>query len=274
MSYVVPQSDVKEVDFLRENRSKTSITWIGHSTFLIQFKGLNIVTDPVWAKRMGFSKRLSGPGLTMNELPPIDIVLISHGHYDHLHIPSLRALPGDPLLLVPEGLASMLGKKGFKKVKEVPWWSSVEENGVTFDMVPAQHWTRRTPWDTNTSHWGGWTIREGGASEGAIYFAGDSGYFHGFKKIGEAYSIDTALIPIGAYDPEWFMKVSHMTPEEAVQTYLDLGAKKFIPMHYGAFRLADDTAEEALMRLKNEWERREISGQELVIMDLGQTIKD
>lgn len=274
MSYVLPQSAVKETEYLKENRKETSITWIGHSTFLIQFKGLNIVTDPVWANRMGFSKRLSKPGLTIDELPPIDTVLISHGHYDHLHLRSLRALPGNPLLLVPEGLARMLNRRGFEKVKEVPWWSHVVEYGVTFDMVPAQHWTRRTLWDTNTSHWGGWIIREAGVSEGAIYFAGDSGYFNGFKRIGESYPIETALVPIGAYDPEWFMSASHMTPEEAVQAYLDLAAKRFIPMHYGAFRLADDTTEEALIRLKNEWQRRQLPEQNLQIMDLGETLKD
>lgn len=270
MSYVVPQCRTKEPRYLRANREDTTITWIGHSTFLIQCGGLNIVTDPVWANRMGFAKRLSEPGLAIHELPPIDIVLISHAHYDHLHIGSLRKLPGSPKMLVPEGLSGMLKGKGFPDVQELPWWESITLQGVVFTMVPAQHWTRRTLWDMNSSHWGGWIMRSMESGE-SIYFAGDSGYFRGFKSIGAAYSIDIALMPIGAYDPEWFMHVSHMTPEEAVQAYLDLGAAHFIPMHYGAFRLADDTSEEALVRLNKEWERLRLSHDKLHIMELGET---
>lgn len=285
-SYTVPQCARKQTAFLQANRQATTVTWIGHSTFLIQFGGLNIVTDPVWAQRMGFAKRESAPGLAIAELPAIDVVLLSHAHYDHLHIGSLRALPGKPLLLVPEGLSGMLRRKGFANVKELPWWEGAEIGGVRFDMVPAQHWTRRTLWDTNTSHWGGFIIRRpelreapgreaGNNSEHAdsIYFAGDSGYFRGFKEIGRAYNIGTALLPIGAYDPEWFMKVSHMSPEEAVQAYRDLGARAFIPMHYGAYRLADDTAGEALGRLAKAWEAAGLPAEELRVLELGETLR-
>jgi L-ascorbate metabolism protein UlaG (beta-lactamase superfamily) len=273
MSYAVPQAEKKEAEYLHANRKETTLTWIGHSTFLIQYGGLNLVTDPVWADRMGFAKRLSEPGLRMDELPPIDVVLLSHAHYDHLHLPSLRALPGNPLLLVPEGLSGMLKRKGFPKVEEVPWWQSVTVQGIAFDMVPAQHWTRRTPWDTNTSHWGGWIVRDAKGDNPSIYFAGDSGYFRGFKAIGEVYSIDIALLPIGAYDPEWFMQTSHMTPEEAVQTYLDVGASQFIPMHYGAYRLADDMPGEAIRRLTAEWERLKLDAKALELMKLGETLR-
>lgn len=271
MSYVVPQYEHKDPEYLRNNRKHSTITWIGHATFLIQCAGLNIITDPVWAKRMGFAKRLSPPGLAIHDLPPIDVVLLSHSHYDHLNIRSLRALPGRPKLLVPEGLSPMLKRKGFADVQELAWWQSTSFQGIVFDMVPAQHWTRRTLWDTNSSHWGGWVIRNPETQE-SIYFAGDSGYFRGFKAIGEAYKIDYALLPIGAYEPEWFMQASHMTPEEAIQAYLDMNATHFIPTHYGAYRLADDTAEDALLRLNKEWERLDLDKAKLHILALGETL--
>lgn len=317
--FTVPQCEQKQIEMLQSNRTQTTITWIGHSTFLIQCGGLNIVTDPVWARRMGFAKRLSEPGLAIRDLPPIDVALISHGHYDHLHIRSLRLLPGQPALLVPEGLADMLHAKGFPQVEEVPWWDSKTIDDVRFTMVPAQHWTRRTLWDTNTSHWGGWMIHcvqgagdspkssvdrtqgnkvrvkgfmdrahdnedgvteyidrqhddeDGARPERCIYFAGDSGYFPGFAEIGKRFSIETALLPIGAYDPEWFMSVSHMTPEEAVQAFIDIDANHFIPMHYGAYRLADDTAGQALARLHAAWADKQLHREALHILRLGET---
>ncbi|MNI00196.1 metal-dependent hydrolase [compost metagenome] len=270
LSYTMPQYAEKSPAYLLQNRTDTTITWIGHSTFFIQIGGLNIITDPVWAKRMGFSKRISEPGLTMEECPPIDVILLSHAHYDHLHMASLRALPGHPKLLVPDGLAAMMKRKGFKDVAELSWWGSTQVEGVAFHFVPAQHWTRRTLWDTNTSHWGGWVVQDTKRVE-TIYFAGDSGYFSGFKAIGEKFKIDIALMPIGAYEPEWFMKVSHMTPEEAIQAYLEIGAKQFIPMHYGAFMLADDTPKEAIDRLLNEWRRLQIERVQLRVLELGET---
>lgn len=202
------------------------------------------MTDPVWASLLGFSKRLTEPGLTISELPEIDVILLSHGHYDHLHVRSLRAMPGRPQLLVPEGLGGMMRRKGFMNVTELPWWGSIAVNGVVFHFVPAQHWTRRTLWDTNTSHRGGWIIgdEEDGESPargngGRIYFAGDSGYFAGFKQIGDRYGrLQYVLMPIGAYDPEWFMSMQHVTPEEAVQAFKDVKGEVFIPMHYGAIR--------------------------------------
>lgn len=255
--------------FLAANRTEATVTFVGHATFLIQLGGLNIVTDPVWASRMGFAPRLSPPGIAMDELPPIDVVLLSHAHYDHLHLGSLRRLPGEFLCLVPEGLARWFRRRGFTRVRELSWWSETEVAGVTFAFVPARHWTRRTPWDTNTSHWGGWVMRHGGDT---LYFAGDSGYDTVFRDIGERYGdIRAALLPIGAYEPEWFMGGSHMTPEEAVQTFEDVGGDIFIPMHYDTFRLADDTPKEALDRLEAEWTRRGLPREKLWTLAHGET---
>lgn len=220
LSFLMPRVE-PDVELLSGNREKPTVTFIGHSTFLVQLGGLNIVTDPVWAVRMGFARRLTPPGVPINSLPPIDVVVLSHAHYDHLHLGSLRRLPGDFVSLVPEGLAGWFRRKDFRRVEELSWWSEKRIGGVTFGFVPAKHWTRRTPWDTNTSHWGGWVMRHG---MDCLYFAGDSGYDGIFREIGTRYGkIHVALIPIGAYEPEWFMRDSHMSPEEAVQTFVDIG---------------------------------------------------
>ncbi|MFD0589851.1 MBL fold metallo-hydrolase [Paenibacillus sp. GCM10027627] len=342
-SYRVPSVE-PDVPYLQGNRSCPTITWIGHSTFLIQLAGLNIVTDPVWAGQMAFQKRLSAPGIPLEEMPPVDIILISHSHYDHLNIQSLRRLPGQKQLLVPAGLSGKLKLKGFTRVKELHWWESVTVKGATFTFVPSQHWTRRNPWDTNRSHWGGWIVEaaasaaageasnasasgkhggglvgnsvdaaalaaretaaassaaafstdasSGDAGQGApaeaeakeighsgmaaaptVYFAGDSGYFPGFKEIGRRFDIDVALMPIGAYEPEWFMGPQHVTPEQALQAFEDIGAKRFVPMHYGAFKLADDTPREALDRLEAERCRRCMEEDRLMVLPLGETWK-
>jgi len=312
-SYRVPNAQ-PDLELLRSNRSLPTITWIGHSTFLIQHSGLNIVTDPVWSGQMAFQKRLSPPGIPIGDVPPVDVVLVSHSHYDHLSISSLRRLAGDKELLVPAGLKAKLRLKGFARVTELHWWESAQIRGVTFTFVPSQHWTRRTPWDMNSSHWGGWVIEasgkpaagSGGGLPGAgsatprvpesaafsessspsapdrdarptagpsptVYFAGDSGYFRGFKEIGRRFSIDVALMPIGAYEPEWFMSPQHVTPEEALQAFRDTGAGLFVPMHYGSFKLADDTPKEALDRLEAERSRIGLDPSRVVVLPHGET---
>ncbi|MGO4107602.1 MBL fold metallo-hydrolase [Paenibacillus sp. YAF4_2] len=271
-SYSVP--NVKpDLEFLHHNKKEPALTWVGHSSFLIQLAGKNIMTDPVWAGQMAFQRRLTPPGIPIDDVPPVDLILISHSHYDHLHIQSLRRLQGRKQLLVPAGLRSKLRLKGFTNVRELHWWESVEVNGIRITFVPSQHWTRRNLWDTNSSHWGGWILEpvEKGSSDPTIYFAGDSGYFPGFKEIGRRFQIDIALMPIGAYDPEWFMGDQHVTPEEALQAFEDTGAEWFVPMHYGAFKLADDTPREALDRLERDRVRREIDEKRVKVLPHGET---
>lgn len=280
VSYRIGQAEHKQQELLRNNQHEVTITWIGHSTFLLQIGGMTIVTDPVWATRMGFTPRLEAPGLSIEEIPPVDVILLSHAHYDHLHVGSLKKLRGTPYVLVPEGLGSKVRKLGFSTVYELPWWGSQTIGQLEFHFVPAQHWTRRTLTDTNTSLWGGWIVKRSAVSEEeqdphphAIYFAGDSGYFEGFREIGARFpGIGYALVPIGAYEPEWFMGMQHVSPEEAVQAFLDVGAKQFIPMHYGAFRLADDTAKEALDRLQADWQRRGLDPSLLRLLKHGETL--
>lgn len=269
LSILIKQSPNKEIITLAANRLETSITWIGHSTFLIQMNGLNMITDPVWAKRMGFQKRLTEPGISIADLPVIDIVFISHGHYDHLDFRTLRRLKGNPSFFVPVGLGASFTIRGFKKVIESEWYDSFVYDDLTFSFVPAQHWTKRTVTDTDTSQWGGWIIE---SQERSIYFVGDTGYFRGFQEIAKKFSIETVLMPIGAYEPEWFMKASHLNPEDAIQAFIEMNGTTFIPMHYGTYHLADDTGPEALERLDAEWNRLELDPTKLKKLLIGETL--
>lgn len=268
LSIQIEQSPTKEIVQLNKNRKDASITWIGHSTFFIQIDGLNIVTDPVWANRMGLGKRLTAPGISITDLPDIDIVLISHGHFDHLDFPSIKKLKGDPTFYVPIGLGKIFNKRGYHNIFEANWYDSFKLNSLSLSFVPAQHWTKRTLTDTNTSHWGGWVIEN---EPHSIYFVGDTGYFRGFKEIAEKFNIETVLMPIGAYEPEWFMKVSHINPEDAVKAYIELNGTTFIPMHYGTYHLADDTGPEAIARLDAEWDKQQLDPNQLKKLLIGET---
>ncbi|MCG7344882.1 MBL fold metallo-hydrolase [Sporosarcina sp. ACRSL] len=268
LSIRIEQAPHKEVEKLKNNRTGISITWIGHSTFLIQMNGLNMLTDPVWANWMGISKRLTAPGIVLTDLPEIDVVFISHGHYDHLDFPTIKRLKGNPTYYVPNGLGHAFKKRGYEKVFEANWYDWFEMADMTFSFVPAQHWVKRTLTDTNTSHWGGWIIEN---EEHSIYFVGDTGYFRGFKEIAEKFNIQTVLMPIGAYEPEWFLKESHINPEDAVKAFLELEAHTFIPMHYGTYHLADDTGPEAIARLDAEWNRLQLDPSKLKKLLVGET---
>ncbi|GIN42374.1 MBL fold metallo-hydrolase [Heyndrickxia oleronia] len=263
------QCSNKRIQEIKENRSRTSYTWIGHSTFLLQLDGLNILTDPVWAKRMGFQKRLTEPGIPLEDLPEIDVVVISHGHYDHLDFPTLKKLKGNPYYFVPIGMKSLFIKKGYQNVREMSWWESFEYEGIKIHFVPAQHWTRRSLNDMNTSHWGGWIFQK---TSKTFYFVGDTGYFSGFKEIAARFMIDIVFMPIGAYEPEWFMADSHISPEDSVKAFIELEAKQFVPMHYGAYRLADDTGPEALERLLREWKKCQLPKEQLKVLSIGETV--
>ncbi|WP_339245008.1 MBL fold metallo-hydrolase [Paenibacillus sp. FSL R10-2796] len=275
-SYVVPSTPPR-LAYLAENRLETTITWIGHSTFFLQYEGMNIITDPIWARRLGFEKRLGQPGIPLSEVPPIDLILISHSHYDHLHMASIRKLyRAGTTLVVPIGLKRKMLRKGFHNCIEMEWWQENTLGKIKLTFVPTQHWTRRTPWDTNTSHWGGYILQpiesDSDKLPPNLYFAGDSGYFPGFKEIGSRYKLHVALMPIGAYEPEWFMTSQHVTPEEAIQAFVDVGAETMIPMHYGTYRLADDTAREALDRMESARLKQGISEERIRTLSYGETL--
>ncbi|KHF40036.1 MBL fold metallo-hydrolase [Halalkalibacter okhensis] len=265
----IPVNENPEITYLQHNRSDLTYTWIGHSTFFIQCQGLNILTDPVFSKRMGTEKRLVPLGIDVASLPDIDIVIISHAHFDHLDFSSIIKLKGNPRYYVPQGLSNLFKKRKITSVSEANWWDGFKHKGIDLHFVPAQHWSRRNLFDRNQAHWGGWIIH---SAEHTFYFAGDTGYFRGFCEIGKHFAIDTAFMPIGDYEPVWMSGLQHMNPEESVQAFLDLDAQTFVPMHYGTYRLSMDTGPEALERLEAEWLRKNTRNKNLNILKIGETI--
>jgi L-ascorbate metabolism protein UlaG (beta-lactamase superfamily) len=231
-------------------------TWIGHSTFLLRTSGLCIVTDPQFSMTAGptswlGAKRTMPPALALEALPRVDLVLLSHDHYDHCDLPSLRFLAkrDSSAVVAPLGHGALLRGAGFKDVVELDWWqSSTPVAGAEVTLVPARHWCRRSPFSTNTRLWGGFMLKAAGR---LVYFAGDSGYEEGvFTGIGQRCGHpDLALIPIGAYEPRWFMSSAHMNPAEAVLVHREVGAWRSLAMHWGTFQLTDEGREEPLRDL-------------------------
>lgn len=245
-----------ELDKLNNPTAKAQVTWIGHSTFLLQVDGLNILTDPIFSMRaspISFAgpKRTTPPAMTIDQLPPIDIVLISHNHYDHLDKASVKALASKssdnpPHFYVPLGHKAWFEKLGITRVTEMDWWDEVSVGVATVHAVPVQHWSSRSPFDRNKMLWSGFVIK---SSSLATLFVGDSGYSDDFKTIASRLgNVDLALVPIGAYAPRWFMKSAHMDPDEALSVVKDVGAKRAIGMHWGTFALTDEPMDEPRLR--------------------------
>ncbi len=226
---------------------KARITFVNHSTFLIQTNGINVLTDPIWSERTSpvswaGPSRMRPPGIAFEQLPRIHAVLISHNHYDHLDAPTIRRLEEahQPLFLVPLGVGAYMQQLGVEKVQELDWWQTHPiTDQVAVQSVPARHFSGRGMFDRDRTLWCGYVVQR--PAEGNIYFAGDTGYADFFEEIGSRSGpIQVALLPIGAYKPEWFMSPVHISPEEAVRIHQALGARVSIAMHYGTFPLADD----------------------------------
>jgi N-acyl-phosphatidylethanolamine-hydrolysing phospholipase D len=223
---------------LRAVPAPAALTWIGHATLLVQVDGLAILTDPQWSERAGPTswigpRRLSPPGLAFESLPHVDVVVVSHDHFDHLDLPTVRRLAAthDPLLLVPLGLKAWFRDNGMGHVEELDWWQEYEHRGVRFVCVPAQHFSQRSLWDGSRRLWASWVIA---GRERRLYFGGDTGYFDGFKEAGRRLGpFDVAALAIGAYTPAEIMKAVHTTPEEAVQAFVDLDARAMLGIHWG-----------------------------------------
>ena len=238
---------VNNPDWLKQNRKQFSVTWIGHSTLLVQMDGINILTDPIFSERCSpFSfigpKRIMPPGLPFDSLPPIDLVLISHDHYDHLDKKTIKALGNKPFYLVPMGVGQILHSWGITRYAEMDWQDRIVFNKVEIICTPAQHFSGRTPFNQNGTLWASWLLKGPSVT---FYFGGDTGYFPGFTDIArQCGAIDFAALPIGAYAPRWFMKSVHMNPDDALKAFNDLQANIFIPIHWGTFRLSDEPMEE------------------------------
>ena len=246
------------------------VTFIGHSSFFVQIGGLNIVIDPNFAKWIFVLKRLRRPGVRIRELPPIDVVLVSHAHFDHLHRPSLRAIARHsrraggraPVIIVPEHVADLVSDLRFRKIVEMKWWEDLRIGDLTITHTPANHWGARIIRDMHRG-FGGFVLR---SNKHSIYHAGDTAYFRGFSEIGQRLHPELALLPIGAYSPPSFRNV-HTNPEDAVQAFVDLGARWMVPMHYGTFRLSHEPVKEPVEFLERESDRRGIRDRVLILKE-------
>lgn len=259
----------------RMGKGEMRITFVNHSTVLIQMDELNILTDPIWSERaspVGWAgpRRVRPPGIRYEDLPPIDVVVVSHNHYDHLDIPTLQKLSADhnPQIFTSLGNVLLMQENGIKNGKQIDWSQTVDlTDGVTLTCVPAQHWSGRGFSDRMTNLWSGFLFK---GPAGTVYFAGDTGFGPHFRMIAERYGpIDVALLPIGAFRPRWFMQSSHLSPSDAIQAHEILGAKQSIAIHFGTFNLGDDGETEPPNLLKQEIKR---TGAAFHILNFGQSL--
>jgi len=257
-------------------REQVRVTWIGHSTFLVQHQGLNILTDPIFGNCqpfwLGGIRRAKPPIPKIDNLPAINFVLISHSHYDHLDLPSVRALGSQVEFCVPTGLSKWFAERKLGLCHELGWWETFNlTDSLTLYCLPAQHGSRRQLFDRDRTLWCGWMLKSATKS---IYFAGDTGYSTTFCEIGEKFGgVDLAMIPIGAYRPRWLMQSMHLSPEEAVQAHVDLGSRLSIACHWGTFQMADEPLDEPPVLLRHELSRRHIEAKRFRVLGIGESIE-
>ncbi|HET9258299.1 MAG TPA: MBL fold metallo-hydrolase [Pseudonocardiaceae bacterium] len=227
------------------------LVWLGHASFLLRLGGRTVAVDPVLSQRiLGAGRRFTPPGL--NRLPLLDLLLISHNHYDHLDAPTVRTLARDTPVVVPGGLGRWFRRRGFASVTELDWWESVRLGALEVSFVPSHHWSGRGLFDHCASLWGGWVLTASGGPR--VYHAGDSAYGPFFAEIGSRYpGIGAAMLPVGAYSPRWFMRAMHVDPEGAVRAAQELGARVMVPMHWGTFCLSREPALEPIERTRAAW---------------------
>jgi N-acyl-phosphatidylethanolamine-hydrolysing phospholipase D len=263
-----------------------ALTWIGHATVLVQLGGINVLTDPIFSERaspVSFAgpRRAHAPGLTLAQLPRIDAVVVSHNHYDHFDEASVVALQqqsgGPPLFIVPLGNRAWTEGKGATRVVELDWWQSQKVGAVEIVFTPVQHWSGRSLTDRMRTLWGGYAMF---APDFHVFHAGDTGYSQDFRDIRERFAarqgeqgFDVALLPVGAYEPRWFMASQHINPVEAVQVHRDLRAKRSMGMHWGTFALTDESLDEPPRALAQARREAALPDDEFFVMAIGQTRK-
>lgn len=259
----------------RVSDGSVRVVFVNHATFLLQVDGLNILTDPVWSERTSpvtwiGPQRWISPGLRFEDLPPIDLVLISHNHYDHMDLPTLVRLEKEhaPVFLVPLGNRELLVDNGLATVIDLDWWDyKVFGEALQVHFVPARHFSGRGLFDRNRTLWGGFVLESTG---GPIYFVGDTGWGAHFQQVKDRFgAVRLAIIPIGAFRPEWFMGPMHISPKDAVRAHQLLEAKVSVPMHYGTFKLADDEQDEPLEELARAVVEAALGEEEFVVLQPG-----
>jgi N-acyl-phosphatidylethanolamine-hydrolysing phospholipase D len=261
---------------LRANGSEPTVTWVGHATVLLQLDGVNLLTDPHWGRRaspVSFAgpRRLQAPGLAFEDLPPIHVAVLSHDHFDHLDLGTVKRVAArhDSVFVVPLGLKGWLERQGIWRVVELDWWQAFEYRGLRIVCTPAQHFSQRSLWDSNTRLWASWAVL---GSSRRVYFSGDTGYFDGFREIGERLGpFDLVAVQIGAYMPPAIMRFVHLTPEQAVAAFQDLRGRTLLGIHWGTFDLADEPLEEPPARMLAEAMRRGVPPDRAWILKLGET---
>jgi N-acyl-phosphatidylethanolamine-hydrolysing phospholipase D len=280
-----PDKVANDGSFLRENslenvsRSVPTVTWIGHATLLVQIEDVTFLTDPTWSNTpspvplIGPS-RFVEPGLLIEDLPAVDFVVISHNHFDHLDLPTLKLLAArdsNTLFYVPLGNGNLLQKAGIENVKELDWGQTAAYKGLTVHCLPSQHWSKRSLTDTRRALWSSWAVI---SAERRFYFAGDTGYFSGFADIGQQLGpFDLAAVPIGAYEPNEMMHSSHMNPEEALQAAIELRARRAVAIHFGTFDLSDEPLNEPPLRFKTAAQQSELDESSAWVLNIGETRK-
>jgi L-ascorbate metabolism protein UlaG (beta-lactamase superfamily) len=255
---------------------RIAATFIGHSTFLVQLGGICVLADPIWSQRcspVSFAgpRRVRPPGQRLDALPGVDLLLVSHNHYDHMDLPTLRRVRTRwaPPAVTGLGNAQHLAKAGIRSAVELDWWQTTQQAGARVTYVPAQHFSSRGLHDRNRCLWGGFVVEAGGAT---VYFAGDTGYSPHFAEIGRRFPrIDLALLPIGAYEPRWFMRQQHVDPEEAVRAHLDLGVRRSLGMHFGTFQLTDEAIDAPAQALQGARASAGVAEQAFDLLGFGET---
>lgn len=274
--HVLPHDQV--MAGMAHHHAGNAVTWLGHAAFLIRLAGKNILTDPFlsnvaapWPVRQ--PRRFAPAALTPSQLPPIDILLLSHNHYDHLDVPTIKALRkrGDVPVVVPLGLGGFFKQRGYHQVTELNWWQSCEVQGLRITAVPAIHFSRRGLTDANKTLWCGYVLED---QQGyRVYFAGDTAYSPVFKEIGDAFApIDCALIPIGAYEPRCIMVGAHVNPEEAAAICVDIGAKSAVAMHWGSIILTEEPAFEPPEKFRNAMRTAGYTPDSIHVPAVGETL--
>ncbi len=246
------------------------LTFIGHSSFFMQIGGQNLLIDPNFARWLFVLKRLRRPGLRIKDLPALDLVLVTHAHFDHLHRPSLRALvrrnrqlrKPAPTIIIPRHVSDLVSDLGFSSIVEMDWWDQHDHDGISVVHTPSRHWGARIVRDMHRG-FGGYVVK---ARKDSVYHAGDTAYFQGFREIGDRLQPEVALLPIGAYDPPSFRNV-HTSPADAVRAFMDLRARYMVPMHYGSFRLSHEPMDEPLKFLASEAKKHAVEDRVLVLQE-------